>query len=170
MTNISTWDREHSRIYFLNHKSLFTKLVQLIDISKGNIFQESFEQTGGLGSSSRSFQFRNLVQLHNNELWQDSSVSFSVYVSVGNTCLLAKKVIITDYHNIKLWYLEFSWNRYIELSSCHWPKIFPNSLKKHPKERFNWQSKTCEDSKKMREESNTVNLADMVDVWNHLGV
>ena len=32
-----------------------TKLGQLIDINKGNNFQESFEQFGGLGLSSRSF-------------------------------------------------------------------------------------------------------------------
>ena len=32
-----------------------TKLGQLIYISKGNNFQESFEQFGGLGLSSRSF-------------------------------------------------------------------------------------------------------------------
>ena len=31
------------------------KLGQLTDISKGNNFQESFEQFGGLGLSSRSF-------------------------------------------------------------------------------------------------------------------
>ena len=32
-----------------------TKLGQLIDISKGNNFLESFEQFGGLGLGSRSF-------------------------------------------------------------------------------------------------------------------
>ena len=32
-----------------------TKLGQLIDINKGNNFQESFEQFGGLGLSLRSF-------------------------------------------------------------------------------------------------------------------
>ena len=35
--------------------AFFTKLSQLIDISKGNNFQESFKQFGGLGLSSRSF-------------------------------------------------------------------------------------------------------------------
>ena len=34
------------------------KLGQLIDISKGNTFQESFEQFGGLGLGFRSFSIK----------------------------------------------------------------------------------------------------------------
>ena len=52
MMSISTWDRVHFWIYFLNHRSL---THQLIDINKGNKFQEFFEQFTGLGLSARSF-------------------------------------------------------------------------------------------------------------------
>ena len=56
MMNISsTWDRMHFWIYLLSHSSSVTKLSQLTDINKGNNFQESFEQFGGLELSSRSF-------------------------------------------------------------------------------------------------------------------
>ena len=54
-----------------------TKLGQLIDVNKGNNFHESFEQFKGLGLSSGSFsKFSNLLQLLNDQLCQDSSVSF----------------------------------------------------------------------------------------------
>ena len=42
----------------------------------GYFFQESFETFEGLGVSSRSFKFGNLLQLLHNQLCQDSSVSF----------------------------------------------------------------------------------------------
>ena len=45
-------------------------------ISKGNNFQESFKQFGGLRLGSRPFQFSNLPQLLNNQLYHDSNVSF----------------------------------------------------------------------------------------------
>ena len=55
MMSIITWERVHVWIYFWTTTRLVTKLDQLIDISKGNNFPESFEQFGGLGLSSRSF-------------------------------------------------------------------------------------------------------------------
>ena len=51
----STWDRVHFWIYLLNHNWLNYKLGQLMDISKGNNFEEFFEQFGRLGLNSRSF-------------------------------------------------------------------------------------------------------------------
>ena len=48
----------------------------MIEINKSNNFQESFEQFGGLGQSSGPFQFSNLLQLLNNQVRQDSKVSF----------------------------------------------------------------------------------------------
>ena len=45
---------------------------QLIDISKNHSFQEPFAQFGGLGF----FQFGKLLQVLNNQLCQDFSVSF----------------------------------------------------------------------------------------------
>ena len=45
---------------------------QLIDISKNHSFQEPIAQFGGLGF----FQFGKLLQLLNNQLCQDFSVSF----------------------------------------------------------------------------------------------
>ena len=44
----------------------------MIDINKGNSFHESFEQFDVPGP----FQFSNLLQLPNNQLYQDSSVAF----------------------------------------------------------------------------------------------
>ena len=52
-------------------KLLYFEPGQLIDTNKGNKFQESFEQFGGLRLISR---FSNLLQLLNNQLRQDSSV------------------------------------------------------------------------------------------------
>ena len=79
MMSVSTSDRVHSSIYLLNHNSLSRHIfIQLIDISKGSNFQESFEQLAGLGLSSSFFSrtFSILFQLLNNQLCQDSSVSF----------------------------------------------------------------------------------------------
>ena len=55
MMEISTWERVHFWIYLLNHNSLSHKFGQFIDISKGNNFDKSFEQLGGLGLSSKPF-------------------------------------------------------------------------------------------------------------------
>ena len=52
-----------------------TKHIQLIDISKGNNFQESLEQFWGLELSPRPFQLSNLLQFLYNQLCQDYSVS-----------------------------------------------------------------------------------------------
>ena len=45
-------------------------------MNKGNSFQESLEQFGGLELSFRSFQFSNLLQSLGNQPRQNSSVSF----------------------------------------------------------------------------------------------
>ena len=55
MMSISTRDRMHLWVYLLNHNSLSHQTCPVIDINKGNNFQESFEQFGGLRISSRSF-------------------------------------------------------------------------------------------------------------------
>ena len=47
-----------------------------ISFDKGNNFQESFEQFVGQRLGSSPFTFRNLPQLLNNQLCQDSSVAF----------------------------------------------------------------------------------------------
>ena len=56
MMNIGTGDRIHFWIYCLNHSSLSnqTEICQLIDMNKGNNFQESCEQFGGLDSKEIS--------------------------------------------------------------------------------------------------------------------
>ena len=48
--SISTWDRVHFSIYFLN-QNLLSRQTCSIDtyINKGNNFQESFDQFGWLG-------------------------------------------------------------------------------------------------------------------------
>ena len=89
-----------------------------------NFFKKNF----GKCSQIECFKVRNstqktltLQQSPSNDMLQNKSFTgfFSrICQCSGNTCLLAKKVIIFDYHNIKLWYLEFSRIRYIELSSC----------------------------------------------------
>ena len=43
------------QVFVFLHIPWFTKLDQLLDIDKGNNFQECFEQLGGRGISSRSF-------------------------------------------------------------------------------------------------------------------
>ena len=53
-----------------------TKLGQLIDISKDNIFRNLLNYLEVWGYVPGSFQFRNLLQVLNNQLCQDSSVSF----------------------------------------------------------------------------------------------
>ena len=54
--NISFLNISHIvNISHLNISHKVTKLGQLIDICKGNNFQETFEQFRGLGLSSRSF-------------------------------------------------------------------------------------------------------------------
>ena len=45
-----------------------TQLGHSLVINKGNNFQESFEQLGGLGQVPGVFQFSNLLQLLNNQL------------------------------------------------------------------------------------------------------
>ena len=52
--SISTWDRVHFWIYLLN-LNLLSPNLELIDISKGNNFQESFIQFGGLEIHYRFF-------------------------------------------------------------------------------------------------------------------
>ena len=59
-----------------------TKLGQLIDVNKGNYFQESFEQFGELGLSSRILSIYQPLQWFN-QLCQDSSVSFFGMVNKG---------------------------------------------------------------------------------------
>ena len=84
MMSIRTWVRVHFWIYLLKHTTHhITKLGQLKDINKGNNFQESFEQFGGLGLSSRSFF--NLVTCSNYSITncQDSSISvFQCYLEL----------------------------------------------------------------------------------------
>ena len=82
MMNISTWQGAFLNIYLLNHNSLSRETWPLIDINKGNNFQEFFEQFGGLGLSSRSFLIYNLLQLLNNQLCQDSSLGSSFFEKV----------------------------------------------------------------------------------------
>ena len=54
MISISTWDRVHFWYIFWTTTHKVNKPAQLIDISKGNNFQESFEQFGGLELSFSS--------------------------------------------------------------------------------------------------------------------
>ena len=82
MMNISTWQGAFLNKYLLNHNSLSRETWPLIDINKGNNFQEFFEQFGGLGLSSRSFLIYNLLQLLNNQLCQDSSLGSSFFEKV----------------------------------------------------------------------------------------
>ena len=53
-----------------------------------------------------------------------------------------QKVIISDYHNMKLWDLEFSWNRYIlnyhHVTDQRYFQILRKSIQK---ERFKWPVK-----------------------------
>ena len=54
MMSISTYDSVDFKITFSTRTDKVTKFVQLIDISMGNDFHESFEQFGKLGLHSRS--------------------------------------------------------------------------------------------------------------------
>ena len=45
-------------------------------VNNGNNFQESFDQSEGLGPFPGPFPFSKMLQLLNNQLCQDSSVSF----------------------------------------------------------------------------------------------
>ena len=67
---------------------------------------------------------------------------FSVHVSVVVTRVSWPKVIISDYHNMKLWDLEFSWNRYIlnyhHVTDHRYFQILRKSIQK---ERFKWPVK-----------------------------
>ena len=56
---------------------MFCSLVQLIDINKGKNFQEYFAQFGGLVPSPGPFELSSLLQLMNNQLSQDCSLSIS---------------------------------------------------------------------------------------------
>ena len=47
--DVMMWDNLHFQYIFWITTDEITKLGQLIDISKGNNFQQSFEQFGGLG-------------------------------------------------------------------------------------------------------------------------
>ena len=76
MMSISTWDWVYFWMYLLNCYSLTTKLGQLIDVSKADIFLKSSERFGGLDWVPGPFQFSNLLQLHNNQFHKVSSVSF----------------------------------------------------------------------------------------------
>ena len=50
--DVTMWDNLHFQYIFWIITDEITKLGQLIDISKGNNFQQSFEQFGGLGLGS----------------------------------------------------------------------------------------------------------------------
>ena len=90
-------------------------------------------------------------------------IKFRICQRSGNTGLLTKKVIIFDYHNIKLRYLGFSWDRFTKLRHVTEQRYFQILRKSIQKERFKDQLKTCEDPKKMNEESSTGSLTDMAD-------
>ena len=78
-----------------------------------------------------------------------------------------QKLIISDYHKYMLWYFQFSWNHYIyRITMMSMAKVFWNSLRKYPKKRdLSNQSKTCQGSKKFREDKSTTgSCPDMADV------
>ena len=79
MMNISTWQGAFLNIYLLNHNSLSRETWPLIDINKGNNFQEFFEQFGGLGQSS--FQFRSFSKVFFS-LANCSNYSITNYVKI----------------------------------------------------------------------------------------
>ena len=66
----------------------------MVDVSRGNDFRESFKQFGGLVLVPGLFQFSNPLQLLNNQLCQDSTISFfrkGEYGTIKNSrCQLLK--------------------------------------------------------------------------------
>ena len=69
-------------------------------IKQGNNFQESFVQFGGLGQVPGSFQFSNPLHLPNNQLCQDSRVSFFFFFEKANKIFKLHKTFALKTLNI----------------------------------------------------------------------
>ena len=76
--SISTWDRVHFSIYLLNHNSLGHQTWPTDRYKQGTtIFSNLLNNLEDVGYVPGPFQFSNLLQLVNNQLCQDPSVSLS---------------------------------------------------------------------------------------------
>ena len=78
IVSISTWDRVHFSIYLLNHNSLGHQTWPTDRNKQGaTIFSNLLNNLEDVGYVPGPFQFSNLLQLLNNQLRQDPSVSLS---------------------------------------------------------------------------------------------
>ena len=76
MMSISTWDRVHFWMYHLNHNSLSHQTWPTDRYEQGKyFFRNLFNNLRDLGLVPGPFQFSNLLQLLDNQLSQDFSIS-----------------------------------------------------------------------------------------------